>query len=405
MDPNQIRFRTGEQLEFLATRNFTLGNTGATIPKGASVLFDGSMVEFAGQRFSFPQLRGAIKLDWVVLPESYDASDPNYGRPERANIQVRHATQGGNPMNPQPKMAIQTTLDDERQVGNTKQHAQQVAVANKNYVRGNPVNVAQAGETVLGKFGFEVVEQQDGIEVPGRTLKTAAGEKSKQSKVVLTAESAALALQRASNVTIQPGQGRTVDEMLEAMTPEAREQYIAEHASYKARYVDEPPPPPPQHEQRTVVRTIAKRGTQQTEGMTIKQDVGHGVEIADPTGFSNGQPKEGVIYEDGMTFRTTNGPGSVQRQAQLVDAPAPVPVQAFRQAVAEAPAGVRKMIAKSVCSDFPDNYDFAQPMKKRMARLQADYENRPDVLRAVFAAENDEVKSFLTQEFPQAFQE
>jgi hypothetical protein len=38
-----------------------------------------------------------------------------------------------------------------------------------------------------------------------------------------------------------------------------------------------------------------------------------------------------------------------------------------------------------------------------MARLQADYENRPDVLRAVFAAEGDEMKSILMQEFPQAF--
>ena len=60
------------------------------------------------------------------------------------------------------------------------------------------------------------------------------------------------------------------------------------------------------------------------------------------------------------------------------------------------------MIAKAVCADFPDNYDFAVPVKKRMARLQADYENRPDVLRAVFAAEGDEMKSILMQEFPQA---
>lgn len=400
MDPNQIRFRSGDAIPFIATRNFALGNTGHTITKGAEVLFDGSTVEFAGQRFSFPQLRGAIKGDWVVLSESYDQDDPSYGKPVRANIQVRHATKGGNPMQPQPKMAIQTTEADEREVGNTRLHAQQVNSTNKNYVRGNPVNVAQPGEVVLGKYGFEVVEQQDGVEVPGRTMKTAAGDRSKESRVTLTPESARQALMNASNVTIKAGKGVSQEEMLERMSPEQQEQYLAEKASLRAQYVNDEP--------RQVVSTLQRRPQQQqTEGMTIRNDVGHGVEIADPAGFSSGRAlREGVIQENGITFRTTNGPGSVSRQAQLIDPPS-MPVRqvvAAAPSIPEAPVETRKMIAKAVCADFPDDYDFAQPLKKRMGRLQADYENRPDVLRAVFAAENDEVKSLLMQEFPQAFQ-
>jgi hypothetical protein len=395
MDPNQIRFRTGEKQPFIATRAFALGNTGATVPKGAELYFDGSIVEFAGQTFPFPQLRGAIKMDWVVRPETYDESDPNYGRPERANIQVRHATQGGNPMQPQPKMAIQTTQDDEREVASVRQHANQVATANRNYVRGNPVNVATAGETVRGQHGFEVVEPQDGVEIPGRTLKTAAGDKAKASRTVLTAESAALALQKASNVTIQAGQGITREEMLERMTPEARELYLAQTEALRSQYVNEPSPPP-----RTVVASVPRRPAQQTEGMTIRQDVGHGVEVADPGALATSKPKESVVYEDGIAFKTTNGPGSVQ--------PTPSPRALDAQAKAASVNGTadsRRMVAKLVCPDFPDNYQFDQPVKKKMARLTADYEDRPDVIRAVFAAETDEVKSYLAQEFPQAFQQ
>ena len=412
MDPNQIRFRTNEPQAFVATRAFTLGNTGATIPKGAEVLFDGSTVEFAGQKYSFPQLRGAIKLDWVVATESYDENDPSYGRPERANIQVRHATQGGNPMAPQPKMVISTTESDEREVANVKVHAQHTAQTNKNYVRGNPVNAVPAGATIRGQHGFEVVEEQDGVEVPGRTLKTAAGEKSKAVRTTLTAESASLALQRASQVQIEAGQGVTMEERLALMSEEEKEAYLAEQAARREILLSQMSPEQQAAERaaqalrdRTVVSQVRKAPVQRTEGMILTPDVGHGVEIADPVGMGRGaKAKESVIVEDGITFRTTNGPERHAQQAPNRPGTAPQMAAPARPAVPEAPAEVRKMIAKSVCADFPDNYPFELPVKKRMARLQADYEDRPDVIKAVFAAEGDEMKAMLMQEFPQAFQ-
>ena len=363
-------------------------------------MFDGSVVEYAGQRYPFPQLRGALKTGWIVPAGNYDENDPNYGRPERANIQVRHATKGGNPMAPQPKMTISTTEADEREVMSAKVHAQQVAQTNRNYVRGTtPVNAVQPGQQVLTQRGFEVVEQQDGVEVPGRTMKTAAGERAKQERTTLTAESAAYALQKATNVQIEAGRGVTQEEMLERMTPEQQEEYLAKKESLRSRYVD------PSQETRTVVNRVNKVSSTHAEGMQIKNDVGHGIEIADPTAFSTGKPKESVITENGITFRTTNGPERHMQQApnQRATAQQVQQVRDPRPSVPEAPPEVRKMIAKAVCADFPSDYDFASPVKKRMARLQADYENRPDVLRAVFAAEGDEVKSILMQEFPQAF--
>jgi hypothetical protein len=62
------------------------------------------------------------------------------------------------------------------------------------------------------------------------------------------------------------------------------------------------------------------------------------------------------------------------------------------------------VIARSICPDFPENYVFTDPVRKKIARLQADYEDRPDIIRAVAAADVDpEVRSRLIQEFPEAF--
>ena len=66
-------------------------------------------------------------------------------------------------------------------------------------------------------------------------------------------------------------------------------------------------------------------------------------------------------------------------------------------------ADARLKFAKQLCSDFPSNYDFATNPRKKLARLQADYEERPDVIRAIFAAESDDFKAVLLKEFPQAF--
>ena len=63
----------------------------------------------------------------------------------------------------------------------------------------------------------------------------------------------------------------------------------------------------------------------------------------------------------------------------------------------------RRVIAKTICQDFPDNYDFEATVRKKIARIQADFEDRVDILRAVYAAENDEMKARLLEEFPEAF--
>ena len=384
--PDPIRFKVGQKQSFIAARSFALGNTGATVPKGSEVLFDGSKAEVDGSEYSLPQLRGAIKAGWLVLAEAYDENDMSAEMPVRANVQVRHAAQGGNPMNPNraPTHSMQTTENDEREVGNgttISQRAAAVRQQNEGYKRGQPVNT---GQVVRSQRGFETVEDQDGVEVEGRTLKTAAGEKAKQKRTVLSADNVGRALQEASDVKITPGQGVTEEEYLDRLDPEAREEYLSKKSALRSQYVDDPEPAP------RVVRKVKSAKSETREGITAVVTTGGGIETADPS--YGGKAKESVIVQDGITFKTTNGP---ERDLQPPPNREPVNIEGTHD--------VRRQIARMVCADFPMNYNFDLTSRKKIARLQADYEDRPDVLRAVYAAESDEMKARLVEEFPSVF--
>lgn len=383
LDP--IKFKVGQKQSFIAARSFALGSTGNTVPKGAEVLFDGSKAEVDGSEYALPQLRGAIKAGWLVLADNYDENDMTAEMPVRANVQVRHAAQGGNPMNPNraPTHSMQTTENDEREVGNgstISQRAAAVRQQNEGYKRGQPVNT---GQVVRSQRGFETVEDQDGVEVEGRTMKTAAGEKAKQKRTVLSADNVGRALQEASDVKITPGRGISEEMYLDRLGEEEREEYLAKKAALRSQYVDDDPAP--------VVRVIKKAKSETREGIKATVTTGGGIETADPS--YGGKAKESVIVQDGITFRTTNGPDRDLQPVQNRGEPMNI----------EGSLDVRRQIALMVCTDFPMNYNFDQTPRKKIARLQADYEDRPDVLRAVYAAESDAMKSKLVEEFPDVF--
>ncbi len=58
------------RVQYRATRNFAVGATGEVVKEGQEVLFDGARMTlgvFSGaKQIIFPQLRGAIRLGWVV---------------------------------------------------------------------------------------------------------------------------------------------------------------------------------------------------------------------------------------------------------------------------------------------------------------------------------------------------
>jgi hypothetical protein len=125
---------------------------------------------------------------------------------------------------------------------------------------------------------------------------------------------------------------------------------------------------------------------------------GGGTETWDGAGAGlGGESKVSTTTVDGIKMTNTNGPSNREQPSARSEA-AHKPVM-----LKDGSVDARLMIARAMCVDFPNNYDFASNPRKKLARLQADYEDRPDVIRAVFAAESDDFKATLIKEFPQAF--
>lgn len=349
---DQIRFKAGEFQTFTATRSFALGNFNVRIEKAADLDFDGSTVRYAGADYPFPQLRGALTAGWVVLAESFDATQ-DYDKPVAARIQVRSATQGD-----RPKAMVATVEADEHIVMNSMEHASTTK-------HGNRRTASSAGS--------------EGV--PVRTLKTSAVSTTKVSD-----DKAAIS--ELERLKITPGQGITRDEMLERMDPEAREAYRVKTEAARAGY--------PQVKEaalktkpssRKVVGRVKRAGKANSEDAAVT--TGGGLETWDGgdaevvAQIGTGEVAETV---DGVTFAASTV--KTTKQQGPIDAVTP---------------DVRRRIAETLCPDFPANYDFGASAKKKLARLQADCEDRVDILLAAFAAEDDEIKARLVQEFPDAF--
>ena len=371
---DQITYRSGQMLNFIATRGFALGNTGLQIARGMEVLFDGTKIVVDGAEVSMPQLRGAIRSGWLVLADAFD-ENADALRPESANIQVRHPTLGGNPfMNQTPTKKVAVIAEtDERQVGNATLHAAAARTSNANYRSGKGARNDLAG-----------IESQDGV--PVRSLKTASGERAKQARTVLTAESLGAEIRKAENVQIEAGAGLSEAAYFDRMSEQERSEYLAKKEVARARHVDDAP----------IVGKVRKAKQETREGITATVTTGGGVETADPVDTGS-KTEISQHMEDGIVFRNTNGPKKqvAAQQPRSEDGP-----QTVLRAL---PAEARLKFALQICADFPSNYDFAASDRKKLARIAADYEDREDILRAIWAAESDSFKAKLFEEFPSIF--
>lgn len=355
----EIKYKTGDFLNFVATRTFALGTTDVSVVKGSELEFDGSTVKYSGSSYAFPQLRAAVKTGWVILAENY-LEGQVYDRPARAKISVRSAVEGKAP----PQEMGESSEPDEQEVS----------------APGTFRYSAKGGEAP--KARRQEVEPQDGV-VVGRTFKTAAKTSSS-----VTAESVSRTLSSTQDVQIEAGQGLSEEAVLSRMSDEDRVAYFTKKQVLRSQYVDTEPGPP-------VVGRVESVGSKEAEGLTLTQAVGGGVETVD-LGGTGGKAKESVVEEGGITFRTTNGP-------ERTTDPHPREVTERGKVASDGTSETRLHIARMLCPEFPDNYDFSASERKKMARLQADFEDRPDVLRAVFAAETDEFKVKLLEEFPTTF--
>lgn len=388
----QIIFKRGEFQVLAATRDFALGNHDIKVLKGTELEFDGQVVNYDGNSYPFPSLRAAVSALWLVPVADYDEEDPSYGQRVSAGIKVGSATQSV--QNGGQKTTTTVAEADERIVMNTNAHARSTQEGNVQRRQPQQRQASVAGD-------------QDGVVVG--TVRTPTHQRTE-----LTASSAGSALRQASDVKITPGRGITPDEMMARMTDEEREQYLIKKES--VRHTPPAPKPKTENGHQVVGRVKSANNTKvSAEGMTATVSTARGSTGVADSGYGDIVGKVGsasadehsVVEEDGMRFANTNGPRSGSRVSKAGEQRIRRTAEAVAPVKKEDPkifgGDVRRTIAKALCQDFPDNYDFEATARKKLARLQADYEDRPDVIRAVFAAEGDAFKETLLQEFPEAF--
>jgi hypothetical protein len=359
----EIKFVTGQFEDLVATKSFQFGETNVSISKDTEVLFDGTMAEIAGVRTPMPRLRGAVKQGWLVRKADYE--DYANRRSAQANIMIRPAINTSQSLTQPPTKSMMTTVQSDERV-----------------VMGHKDRGVVAQQRAMQVRTGGVVESQDGV--PVRSLKTPA-----KMYTQVTDDSVGSAIRAADQVKIDPGEGVSEDDFLSRLSPEEAEEYHAKKEEKKwsgkkglaaSAQVDN-----------RVVATIPKISHSQTrEGVsTSPVTVTAGsTPVADLSG-STKKAVESVVYSEGIPFRTTNGPKSDTAPSTVTKA---VSLDA------------RLKIAKALCSDFPSDYSFDDHWKRRLARIQLQYIDRPDIIRAIFSAETDDFRNKLVEEFPEAFQ-
>jgi hypothetical protein len=376
MQVDQIKFVPNKFESFTAKKTFSLGATEVNIVEGGEVLFDGSVVVINDQRIAYPNLRGAVKMGWLVPTSEYDSE--SLVAPVSANIQVRDAVRTQqNASQPATKSLISTVESDERIVMTQGQRQEK---------RAEMASMKRTATTrTTGSAG------SDGV-VVNRTFKTPA-----RSETKLTPETAGAAFHEVNNVKIEPGEGLSEGQYLSRLDDEAKEEYLQKKGSAKAARVAE-------LEGLGLATHFAKiqtktGGTKTVDGITSTITTGGGTEIADLSGLDTTKAESSSVIAEGMVFRNLNGPKKAFKASEASPAQASVESKIGKDGTAD----TRKRIAKTLCSDFPEDYSFDDHWKRRLARLRLDYSERYDVLQAVFAAESDDFKRILLDEFPEAF--
>jgi hypothetical protein len=381
-----ISFKTGEFQQFIATKKFALTEIGIDVLAGTEVLFDGLKMQYNGMEYMIPKLRGVFKMGWLVPAEQYLAGGAGAlpPPPVSAGVQVRRAAAGGNPLSPPERGTIPTTASDERVVVNSNQRAANVQARNVASRTASVDPRGLSGQKVRDQNGYAIVaEEQDGV--PVRPVKTPAKSSTSMTDTGLYEEN-----QRLKNLQFEPSAGnpKTEEERMAAMSEEDRASYLAHKEANAARLQSTKKGVATSHGRPVVGGVNGK-----TKGVTVSTG---STEVEYPQSDEAAKVTEMVV--DGIKMTNTNGPGTLGKKS----ASSP-PMEVTSKIDKDGTADARRKIARSICKDFPESYDFADHWKKRLARIRLDYETRPEIIRAIFAAESDDFKKVLLEEFPEVF--
>lgn len=154
-------FRRGEfHLYIVAREELHLGGKLATtLQEGDQVLFDGYTVKFDGADYVMPQVKGAIKEQWLVREDLYDGGF-DAPPPQPAGVRVRPAQDAGREANRRP-MGMPTVQEEERFVGNFRRIRDATKEARRPMSREE--KMAQRGQrTAHRQHAYEVEDANDG---------------------------------------------------------------------------------------------------------------------------------------------------------------------------------------------------------------------------------------------------
>ncbi len=370
-----MAYRIGEFKTYMSTRQFTMGQTGVVLTNGMEILFDGTTVKIGDDSFSFPQLRGAVVQGWLVPSEEYSEEQAVLAPRVAANIPVRNANTG-NGSAPAFRRNIVVAESDERVVRQAPVHTGGNHRGLYQKTAGGWIPVRRDVETGGAEMGVEV---DRAFKSPSRSVTS------------VMPNSVGSAIKAATEIKVDPGRGISREEMMDRMGEEEREEYKAKLDSIAAQYVPLSERPKAEPTRAKTAKKAAPNAMPVVQGDDLV-----GVPVAASAAASGNEA--GVIQEGGITFRTTNVP-----KKATPSRPAVQPDDTSSKIGKDGTADARRKIAKVLCPDFPDNYNFDDHWKRREAMIRVHYEGRHDVIRAIFAAESDDFKKLLMQEFPEAF--
>jgi hypothetical protein len=379
MQVDQIKFVANTFETLIVTKSFALGTTGVSLVDGQSVEFDGSVVIVNGVRYPYPNLRGAVKLQWLVRESDYESGMQS--APASANIGLRPAVTNSQSLTQPPVRAAAVTVQSDERVVMTHSQRQEKREEMSTMRR-------TASSRTTGAAG----SAHEGV-VVGSAFKTPA-----RSETKLTSETAGAAMYEVNNIKISPGVGQSESEYLARLSEEDARSYLAEKEARRSVYHAD-------LAEKGISSVVAKvgaktTGTKTVDGITATVKVGGGTEIADLSGLDTGKAELSAVTAEGMTFRNTNGPKKGFQATPTGSTPTePSESKIGKDGTADA----RRRIAKALCSDFPEDYSFDEHWKRRLSRLHLHYSERSDVIRAIFAAESDDFKRVILEEFPDSF--
>lgn len=356
-----------ERRKYICTKTFRVRED-IIIKLNDPVEFDGTYLYLKNLKpIEAPNLHHVITdKGWLVLEEEYEGAT----RPASAPIMVTPATTGnvapGMSGGMKQPMKFQHFQDEQKYALDRTASIKSLRPINHNQFTQSSAGSAQGGEMN--------VDNSIQLKVPS---KSAGDPFSGQLKSEL------------SDVQITPRKGTSQEELLAQLSP--RDKLRREYELAK---------------QSVMVKVRAASNPHEAEAQAMREE---NMRLHEQFKERLAQMESGHVEAEGITFRNTTASGSIPVSDPVAFVPTPVVAERPKAVPVAAKArksvdpAVKTLIAKSVLPEFPfDSYDFAAPDHKKLARIDLDFDTRFDVLKAIYAAEDDHIRGHIAENYPDA---